>query len=46
MAPGRGWFNLEAGTGVIPDSTFFEGEPAFKFLNMSRTTRLYGFAGW
>ncbi|KAF9532341.1 SFT2-domain-containing protein [Crepidotus variabilis] len=45
MAPGKGWFNLESGTSVIPDSTFFEGEPAFKFLNLSRTTRLYGFAG-
>ncbi|KAF8905987.1 SFT2-domain-containing protein [Gymnopilus junonius] len=45
MAPGRGWFNLEAGNGVIPDTSFFEGEPAFKFLNLSRTTRLYGFIG-
>ncbi|PPQ64010.1 hypothetical protein CVT24_009384 [Panaeolus cyanescens] len=43
--PGKGWFNLEAGNGVIPDTTFFEGEPAFKFLNLSRTTRLYGFIG-
>jgi len=40
----KGWFNLEAGTSnVIPDSTFFEGEPAFKSLGLSRTTRLYGF---
>jgi hypothetical protein len=45
MAPGKGWFNLESGGSVIPDTTFFEGEPAFKFLNLSRTTRLYGFAG-
>jgi len=45
MAPGRGWLNLEAGTSVIPDTTFFEGEPAFKFLKLSKTTRLYGFAG-
>ncbi|KAF4615288.1 hypothetical protein D9613_002908 [Agrocybe pediades] len=41
----KGWFNLEAGTGtnVIPDSTFFEGDSAFKSLGLSRTTRLYGF---
>jgi len=40
----KGWFNLEAGTSnVIPDSTFFEGESAFKSLGLSRTTRLYGF---
>lgn len=46
MAPGRGWFNLEAGGGVIPDTSFFEGDSAFKFLNLSKTTRLYGFVGW
>jgi len=45
MAPGKGWFNLEAGTSVIPDTSFFEGDSAFKFLNLSKTTRLYGFAG-
>jgi len=45
MAPGKGWFNLEAGNGVIPDTSFFEGDSAFKFLNLSRTTRLYGFIG-
>jgi len=41
----KGWFNLEAGGSVIPDTQFFEGEPAFKFLNLSKTTRLYGFIG-
>jgi len=45
MAPGKGWFNLEAGNGVVPDTSFFEGDSAFKFLNLSRTTRLYGFIG-
>ncbi|KDR81450.1 hypothetical protein GALMADRAFT_239380 [Galerina marginata CBS 339.88] len=45
MAPGKGWFNLEAGGGVVPDTSFFEGDSAFKFLNLSRTTRLYGFVG-
>lgn len=46
MSPGRGWLNLEAGVNVIPDTAFFEGEPSFKFLKLSKTTRLYGFAGW
>jgi len=45
MAPGKGWFNLEAGTSVVPDTSFFEGDSAFQFLNLSRTTRLYGFIG-
>ncbi|KAJ3505509.1 hypothetical protein NLJ89_g7377 [Agrocybe chaxingu] len=45
MAPGKGWFNLEAGNGVVPDTSFFEGDSAFKAFNLSRTTRLYGFAG-
>jgi len=46
--PGKGWFNLEAGgsSSVIPDTSFFEGDSAFKFLNLSKTTRLYGFIGW
>ncbi|EAU88360.1 hypothetical protein CC1G_05126 [Coprinopsis cinerea okayama7 len=43
MAPG--WVNLEAATNVIPDSAFSEGEPAFKFLNLSKKTRIYGFLG-
>jgi len=39
----KGWFNLEsAGTG-IPETQYFEGDSAFKFLGLSRTTRLYGF---
>jgi len=46
MPAGKGWFNLESGNGVqIPDTSFFEGDSAFKFLGLSRTTRLYGFAG-
>jgi len=43
--PGKGWFNLEAASGVIPDTQFFEGESAFSFLGLTRTQRLYGFAG-
>jgi len=45
--PSRGWFNLEAGgtSSVVPDPSFFEGDSAFKFLNLSKTTRLYGFIG-
>ena len=46
MAASKGWFNLEAAGGVIPDTQFFEGDSAFKFLNLSRTQRLYGFGGW
>lgn len=45
--PSKGWFNLESGNGgVIPDTQFFEGDSAFKFLGLSRTTRLYGFIAW
>jgi len=44
--PGKGWFNLESANGVIPDTQFFEGESAFSFLGLTRTQRLYGFAGW
>jgi len=44
MAP-KGWFNLEAAGGAIPETQFFEGDSAFKFLGLSRTTRLYGFVG-
>ncbi|KAH8829566.1 Got1/Sft2-like family-domain-containing protein [Flagelloscypha sp. PMI_526] len=40
-----GWFNLEAAGGAIPETQFFEGDSAFKFLNLSRKTRLYGFVG-
>ncbi|KXN90516.1 Vesicle transport protein SFT2B [Leucoagaricus sp. SymC.cos] len=41
--PSKGWFNLEAGTNVVPETQFFEGDSAFKFLGLSKTTRLYGF---
>ncbi|KAF9001923.1 SFT2-domain-containing protein [Cyathus striatus] len=41
----KGWFNLEAAGGVIPDTQFFEGDSAFKFLGLTKTQRLYGFAG-
>jgi len=41
----KGWFNLESAAGTIPETQFFEGDSAFKFLGLSRTQRLYGFAG-
>jgi len=41
----RGWFNLETAGGAIPETQFFEGDSAFKFLGLSRTQRLYGFIG-
>ncbi|KAF5386771.1 hypothetical protein D9615_001666 [Tricholomella constricta] len=41
----KGWFNLEAAGGAIPETQFFEGDSAFKFLGLSRTQRLYGFVG-
>ncbi|KAF8840956.1 SFT2-domain-containing protein [Paxillus ammoniavirescens] len=41
----KGWLNLEAASGVIPDTQFFEGDSAFKFLGLTRTQRLYGFIG-
>jgi len=41
----KGWFNLEAAGGAIPDTQFFEGDSAFKFLGLTRTQRLYGFVG-
>ncbi|KAJ8581698.1 SFT2-domain-containing protein [Rhizopogon salebrosus TDB-379] len=43
--PSKGWFNLEAAGGVIPETQFFEGDSAFKFLGLTRTQRLYGFVG-
>ena len=46
MAASKGWFNLEAAGGVIPDTQFFEGDSAFSFLGLTRTQRLYGFIGW
>jgi len=39
----RGWLNLESAGSVVPDSHFFEGDSAFSFLKLSKTTRLYGF---
>lgn len=47
MAPG--WLNLEAataGSNLVPDAAFFEGDSAFKFLQLSKTARLYGFIAW
>ncbi|KAJ3728753.1 SFT2-domain-containing protein [Lentinula raphanica] len=41
----KGWFNLESAGIGIPETQFFEGDSAFKFLGLSRTTRLYGFIG-
>jgi len=41
----KGWFNLETAGGMIPETQFFEGESAFKFLGLTRTQRLYGFVG-
>ncbi len=42
----KGWFNLETAAGTIPETQFFEGDSAFKSLGLTRTQRLYGFAGW
>ena len=46
MSNSKGWFNLEAAGGAIPETQFFEGDSAFKFLGLTRTQRLYGFIGW
>ncbi|KAG1749032.1 SFT2-domain-containing protein [Suillus paluster] len=43
--PSKGWFNLETAGGIIPETQFFEGDSAFKFLGLTRTQRLYGFIG-
>ena len=40
----KGWFNLEAVGGTIPETQFFEGDSAFSSLGLTRTQRLYGFA--
>ncbi|KDQ60637.1 hypothetical protein JAAARDRAFT_124780 [Jaapia argillacea MUCL 33604] len=45
MASSKGWFNLETAAGTIPETQFFEGDSAFSFLGLTRTQRLYGFAG-
>lgn len=42
----KGWFNLESAGASIPETQYFEGDSAFKFLGLSRTTRLYGFVAW
>jgi hypothetical protein len=39
----KGWFNLEAVGGTIPETQFFEGDSAFSSLGLTRTQRLYGF---
>jgi len=39
----RGWFNLEAGGSIVPETQFFEGDSAFKSFGLSKTARLYGF---
>ncbi|KAJ7273227.1 SFT2-domain-containing protein [Mycena rebaudengoi] len=41
----KGWFNLESAGANIPETQYFEGDSAFKFLGLSRTTRMYGFFG-
>ncbi|KAG2133872.1 SFT2-domain-containing protein [Suillus cothurnatus] len=43
--PSKGWFNLESAGSMIPETQFFEGDSAFKFLGLTRTQRLYGFIG-
>lgn len=38
-----GWLNLDA----VSDGQLFDNEkPAFSFLGLTRTQRLYGFIGW
>jgi len=39
----KGWFNLEAVGGTIPETQFFEGDSAFHALGLTRMQRLYGF---
>jgi len=39
----NGWFNLEAGGNLVPETPFFEGDSAFKSFGLSKTQRLYGF---
>ncbi|KAF8558470.1 SFT2-domain-containing protein [Imleria badia] len=41
----KGWLNLESAGNLVPDTQFFEGDSAFKFLGLTRTQRLYGFVG-
>ena len=42
----NGWFNIEAGGNLVPDTQFFEGDSAFKSFGLSKTARLYGFFAW
>jgi hypothetical protein len=42
----KGWFNLEAAGVATPETAYFEGDSAFKFLGLTKTQRLYGFFGW
>ena len=42
----NGWFNLEAGSNMVPETPFFEGDSAFKSFGLSKTARLYGFIAW
>ncbi|KAF9265735.1 SFT2-domain-containing protein [Marasmius fiardii PR-910] len=39
----KGWLNLESAGAGVPETQFFEGDSAFKFLGLSRKQRLYGF---
>jgi len=41
----KGWLNLETAGIGIPETSYFEGDSAFKFLGLTRTQRLYGFVG-
>ncbi|PFH50052.1 hypothetical protein AMATHDRAFT_4301 [Amanita thiersii Skay4041] len=43
MSSNRGWFNLDSLGGAMPETQFFEGDSAFKFLGLSKKARLYGF---
>lgn len=45
MAGSKGWFNLESAGAGVPETQFFEGDSAFSKLGLTRTQRLYGFAG-
>jgi len=40
----KNWLNLEDG-GIVPETAFFEGDSAYKFLDLSHKTRLYAFIG-
>jgi hypothetical protein len=42
----KGWFNLEAVGGTIPETQFFESDSAFSSHGLTCTQRVYGFATW